>query len=134
LAPSTHPFEDPFITTDLRAWGVWNDLPSDSIFGGGNVFAVSLQARIAITDRLAFIATKDGYAHIDPANTAVFKNSGGALNIAAGFKYAVIDMREDNFDPNAERQDRAPRRGGPGLPGLRRRRHHPGHLDRVRDR
>jgi hypothetical protein len=90
-------FEDPFITTDIRAWGMWNDLPNGSIFGGGDVWAGAVQARIAITDRLAFIATKDGYAKIDPANTAVFNQSDGFLNITGGFKYAVIDMRDDNF-------------------------------------
>lgn len=90
-------FEDPFITTGVRAWGMWNDLPANSIFGGGDIFAAALHVRIAITDRLAFIATKDGYAHVDAANTAVFNNSGGALNITAGFKYALIDRREDDF-------------------------------------
>jgi len=90
-------FEDPFITTDIRAWGLWHDLPNSSIFGGGDVWAAAVQARIALTDRLAFIATKDGYTYMNPSNNAVFNNTDGFLNITAGFKYALIDMREDNF-------------------------------------
>jgi len=90
-------FEDPFITTDLRVWGMWHQFPNSSIFDGGDLWGVAAQLRVAITDRLAFIATKDGYAWLNPDNNAVFRNTNGFLNITGGFKYALIDWREHNF-------------------------------------
>jgi len=90
-------FEDPFITTEIRAWGRWHDIPNDSVLGGGDAWAAAVQARIALTDRLAFIATKDGYLYLDPDNEAIFHNTDGFMNVSAGFKYALIDMREDDF-------------------------------------
>lgn len=90
-------FEDPFITTGVRVWGVWHELPNGSIFGGGDIGAIAVHARIAITDRFAFIATKDGYAWVDPDNDAVFRDPNGFLNITGGFKYALIDWPEHNF-------------------------------------
>ena len=53
-------FEDPFITTGVYVWGLWHEFPHDSIFGGGkaitsnkggDVWAIAVQARLAITDR-----------------------------------------------------------------------------------
>jgi hypothetical protein len=99
VAPLAGPFlfEDPFITTGVSAWGLWHEFPNDSVFGGGDLWGAAVQARIAITDRLALIATKDGYVFLDPGNTAVFRESDGFLNITGGLKYALIDMPEENF-------------------------------------
>lgn len=94
---SPYLFEDPFITTGVQGVGIWHDFPGDSVFGGGDGWVAALQARVAITDRLALIATKDGYAFLDPANDAVFKDNDGFLDITAGLKYALIDMPEANF-------------------------------------
>jgi len=98
VAPVSAPylFEDPFITTGLSAWYLYHEFPNSSIFDGGHLNAIALQARVAITDRLAFIATKDGYVWMDP-DLGLVDNEQGFLNIAAGFKYALVDMREDNF-------------------------------------
>jgi hypothetical protein len=98
-------FEDPFITTGVYVWGLWQEFPNGSVFGGGSAisgdggdaWAIAVQLRLAITDRLAFIATKDGYAFLDPGANGVFKETDGFMNIAAGFKYALIDMPEENF-------------------------------------
>jgi hypothetical protein len=98
-------FEDPFITTGISVWGLWQEFPNNSIFGGGtavsgdggDAWAIAIQARLAITDRLAFIATKDGYTFLNPGADAVYKETDGFMNIAAGFKYALIEMPEDNF-------------------------------------
>lgn len=86
-------FEDPYITTELNLVGIYHGFPSDSVFNGGEAGVVALQARLALTDRLAFIATKDGYMINRPDHTWL-KNEEGFMDITAGFKYAVIDDRE----------------------------------------
>jgi hypothetical protein len=98
VAPISHPylFEDPFITTGIQAVGLWHEYPERSAMMGGEAWDVAVQARVALTDRLAFIATKDGYIWTKPDNPAL-KHDDGFANIAAGFKYALIDDRENNF-------------------------------------
>jgi len=98
IAPISAPFlfEEPFITTGLSAWYIYHEFPNSSALDGGHLNAMALQARVAITERLAFIATKDGYVWNDPGQN-LLDNEQGFLNIAAGFKYALVDMREDNF-------------------------------------
>jgi hypothetical protein len=56
---------------------------------------VALQARVALTDRLAFIATKDGYLWNSP-QLDLLEDDHGWLNIAGGFKYLLI--RDDRYD------------------------------------
>jgi hypothetical protein len=101
-------FEDPFITTGLYPYFVWHEYPSSSVMGGGELFAVAVQARLAITDKLAFIATKDGYVWNRPelelndvapgaGRSHVLPDTQGYLNIAAGLKYALIEDRENHF-------------------------------------
>lgn len=98
VAPITQPylFEDPFITTGINAVGIWHDYPDDSPLAGGHAWVVAAQARVALTDRLAFIATKDGYMWSKPGNQAI-DNEDGFTNIALGFKYALVNLREKNF-------------------------------------
>jgi hypothetical protein len=61
---------------------------------GGYVNLAALQLRLALTERLGFIATKDGYAdaHFDE----VLGDEDGFSNIAFGFKYAILS------DPESE--------------------------------
>jgi len=80
--------ETPFITTELRPLYAHHNIPSDFVTGGGNVDAVALQGRLAITDRLGLIATTDGYADVDFNN--VLEDADGFLDIAFGLKYALI--------------------------------------------
>jgi hypothetical protein len=89
-------FEDPFITTGAYLYYIWHEFPDRSALGGGDVSAVALQLRVALTDRLAFIATKDGYVWERP-NNPVLRDQQGWLNLAGGLKYALIDRPEDNF-------------------------------------
>jgi len=98
VAPISAPylFEDPFITTGLSAWYVHQRYPGGSIFDGGHLNGMALQARVAITDRLAFIATKDGFVWNSPGQNLV-DDDHGFVNIAAGFKYALVDLRERNL-------------------------------------
>lgn len=91
-------FEDPFITTSLNLVGVWNEYPSgsDTVFDGGHVWVAAAQARIALTDRLASIAAKDGYAFHRPGRN-ILPNGNGFVDISAGFKYALIQRKDKNF-------------------------------------
>jgi hypothetical protein len=99
VPPTSMPylFEDPFITTEISAHGLWHDFPTDSVFEGGEIWVAAVQARIAITDRLAFIATKDGYSWLRPDGDSQISSDQGFFDITAGFKYAAIVRPEDRF-------------------------------------
>ena len=79
--------ETPYITTELRPLYLHNEIPTGFVTHGGHIDAGAVEARIALTDRLGFIAPKDGYAHLH-FNKAL-KDTTGFENIAFGLKYAV---------------------------------------------
>jgi hypothetical protein len=99
IPPMTMPylFEEPFITTGLSGYSIWHEFPNESSFQGGDAWIIALQARIAITDRLALIATKDGYAFLQPDDDSELHDENGFFDISAGLKYALIDRPEDDF-------------------------------------
>jgi hypothetical protein len=88
-------FESPFNSSELRAIYLKHDFSDQSALGGGGVTVYALQARLAITDRLGFIATKDGYSEleIDGLNY----EDEGWNDLAAGFKYVVVADKETDF-------------------------------------
>lgn len=90
IEPVTQPtiFESPVIDTQVRPMHMIHGLPSDSVFAGGTVNITAVQARYAVDDRLAIIATKDGYIDLDPDAGS---HESGLADIAAGAKYVVID-------------------------------------------
>lgn len=86
-------FETPLNTTGLRFLYLYHGFPDDSQLQGGQVNVVAMQARVAITERLGFIATKDGYSWLD---TGIGINDDGWNDIAAGLKYAFyVDKEQD---------------------------------------
>lgn len=87
-------FETPFNDTGVRALYLRHNFSKSSALQGGNVTVYALQARAALTERLAFIATKDGYSEIE---TGAFGNDEGWNDIAAGLKYVAIADRADDF-------------------------------------
>ena len=89
VPPISNPLfnETPYITTELRAIYLHNDIPSSFVTDGGHIDAGAVEARLALTDRLGFIAPKDGYAQLH-FNKAL-KDTTGFENIAFGLKYAV---------------------------------------------
>lgn len=89
-------FEDPFVTTGLAGYYVYHEFPDDSALGGGDVQVAALQARLALTDRLGIIATKDGRAWVHP-ELPLLDDREGWMNIAGGLKYALAQSREDNW-------------------------------------
>lgn len=93
IEPVTNPlfFEDPLIHSEIRPLFLWHNIDKSFITGGGDVRVYAAQVRYAVTDRLAIIATKDGYIDLDPA---LGKSTDGWANLAAGLKYALIDDNE----------------------------------------
>ena len=94
VPPVTNPIfnETPFITTEVRPFYFFNRIPNDFVTDGGHAHLVALQLRLALTERLAFIATKDGYADI--YFDEVLEDEDGFANIALGFKYAFYSEPE----------------------------------------
>ncbi len=93
--PVTMPyyFEDPFINTDMRLIYVWHNVPEGSQLRGGEVQVWSAQIRVALTERLQFIATKDGYTKLQ---TGVTPDGDGWNDFAVGLKYAFwVDHDND---------------------------------------
>ncbi len=86
-------FESPFNDTGLRALYLKHDFSSGSTMQGGDVTIYAVQARLALTDRLAFIATKDGYSDM---NSGILQDEGWN-DLAAGFKYVAVADTKENF-------------------------------------
>lgn len=88
--------ETPYITTELRAIYLHQDIPNGFLTGGGNIDLGAAEIRVAITDRLGFIASKDGYADLDFKHT--LPDESGFANISAGLKYAIVsDPKTDTI-------------------------------------
>jgi hypothetical protein len=88
VTPVTNPvwFEDARITTEARFIAMYHEIDDDFITQGGDIQLYALQLRYAITDKLAFIAVKDGLVDFNPdAGNDQFDFA----DIAAGLKYQV---------------------------------------------
>ena len=85
-------FEDPFINTDLRAFILYHEFPRGSLLGGGDLVAQAVQARLALSERLQFIATADGYTTLETglADAGVLPDGDGWNDLAVGLKYAFF--------------------------------------------
>ncbi len=86
-------FESPFNDSGLRFLYLKHDFSDQSTLQGGDVQIYALQARLAITDRLAFIATKDGYSILDSG----IIDDEGWNDLAAGFKYVLHHDKEKQY-------------------------------------
>ncbi|MBK9385270.1 MAG: hypothetical protein IPN34_10695 [Planctomycetes bacterium] len=87
-------FEDPYINTEIRAIYLYHTFPKDTPLGRGDVQVAAIQARIAITDRLQFIATEDGYSWLD---TDAFGTDTGWMDLAMGLKFALLVDEDADF-------------------------------------
>jgi hypothetical protein len=83
-------FESPFNDTGLRALYLRHEFSEGSVLQGGDVTIYAVQARLALSERFAFIATKDGYSELD----AGIVEDEGWNDLAAGFKYVLVADRE----------------------------------------
>ena len=104
ISPVSNPifFEDPKITSEVHPFYMYHMLPNTIHFAGGGsaplggkVQVMAVQLRYAVNDRLAIIATKDGYIEFQPSQTLGHKYGWGDL--AAGLKYAVINDTENQL-------------------------------------
>jgi hypothetical protein len=95
IAPVTNPifFEDAVIRSEIRPIFAHHRI-DDGFLGGGEAQLYAMQIRWAVTDRLAIIATQDGY--LDVSNNAI-GNPNGWMDLALGVKYAVIDNEPAQF-------------------------------------
>lgn len=93
VRPLTSPYfhEDAFVTTDLRAWYLSHHFYGDTI--GGDADVIALQARVALTNELQFVAYKDGYMEFNDT----LGNESGWNDIAAGLKWAFLQDWERQF-------------------------------------
>jgi hypothetical protein len=105
VSPVTNPlfFEDPHIRTEIRPIFAYHRIGDDLLDGAGLVGVsegdaryYALQLRWAVTERLAIIATKDGYIDTDFENVPSLSNDGWA-DIAAGLKYALVKSDQHQF-------------------------------------
>ncbi len=96
ISPVTNPiyFEDAVIRSEIRPIYMHHRIDDDFITKGGDVNVWAIQARWAVTDRLAIIATKDGYISLNPG---AGDSQDGWADVALGLKYAVIDDRANEF-------------------------------------
>jgi hypothetical protein len=83
-------FESAGNDTGLRALYLRHEFAERSTLQGGDVTIYALQARLALTERLALIATKDGYSEFD----AGILEDEGWNDLAAGLKYVAVADRE----------------------------------------
>ena len=86
--------ETPYITTEVRFIHQYTEIPGSWASTGGEINLYAAQFGIALTERLGFIATKDGFANANFKNT--LNDEDGFANIAAGLKYAVYSNPDDN--------------------------------------
>ncbi len=95
ISPVANPFfhEDAVIRSEIRPVFVYHNI-DDRFLGGGDAQLYALQLRYALTDRLAIIATQDGYLNID--NDAI-GDPEGWMDLALGVKYALIDNEASQF-------------------------------------
>jgi hypothetical protein len=84
-------FESPFNNTSARFLYLHHSFADKSQLAGGDLNVYALQLRVALTERLGFIATKDGYSDL---NTGALPDNDGWNAVTAGVKYAFYVDRE----------------------------------------
>lgn len=96
ISPVTNPlfFEDANIATEVRPIFAQHYIPKSFITGGGDARLYAVELRYAVTERLAIIATKDGFIEFHPKT---IPHQDGWADLAAGVKYAWIRDVENHF-------------------------------------
>ena len=95
IAPVVNPifFESPLIQNEVRPLFAYHQLDKAFLGADVNVRVYAVQLRYAVNDRLAIIATKDGYMEFDPQAKGA-KTESGWNDLAAGLKYALYKNDE----------------------------------------
>ena len=96
IAPVTNPvfFESPIIQSEVRPVVMIHRADPGLLGVRTDVRLYAVQLRYAFTEKLAFIATKDGYVEVDPAGPA---HLDGWADLAAGLKYELFRNDERQF-------------------------------------
>ena len=76
-----------FIDTHVNIFYMWHEFPGGSALKGGDLQVWAMQAFIALTDRLQFTATSDGYSKI---RARALTPDEGWNDLALGLKYNVF--------------------------------------------
>lgn len=87
-------FESPFNYTGVRLIYLYNGFSDDCQLQGGQVNVAAAQVRVAITERWAFLATKDGYSWLD---AGIGIDNEGWNDLAAGVKYTFYADKETDL-------------------------------------
>ena len=97
--PLTSPYyhEDAFVTSDVRLWAVYQDFPNGGVIDGGSAKVYAAEVRLALTDKLQFIANKDGYVDFDAGLT----DESGWNDVAVALKYNFIQNWEKQLHVSA---------------------------------
>lgn len=86
-------FESPYNVSGPRLLFLHHQFSDGSQLQGGQVNVVAVQARLALSERWQFIATKDGYSWFD---SGIISNQEGWNDLAAGLKYVFyVDCEAD---------------------------------------
>lgn len=95
IGPISNPIlaKDPRSLTEARMLFIQDHIDQGNSVGG-NFQVYAMQVRVALTDRLTFIADKDGYVVLHPKAGG---NLDGWLNLNAGLKYVLIRDVENQF-------------------------------------
>lgn len=95
ISPVANPlfFESPLIQSEVRPIFIYHKIDDSFIGGYARVYAA--QIRYAVNDRLAIIATKDGFIQLRPKVSSL--RADGWADIGAGIKYALVDNQDDQF-------------------------------------
>jgi len=96
IVPVANPiyFESALVQSEVRPLFAYHRLDSGLLGVGADAQVYAVQLRYAINDRLAFIATRDGYTRIHLDNGTTLD---GWNDLAAGLKYAVIQDAANQF-------------------------------------
>ncbi|QDU45790.1 hypothetical protein Mal52_42860 [Symmachiella dynata] len=96
IEPTTNPvfFEDPRARTRVRGLFINQMIPEDSILQGGDFQVYAVQLSVALSDRFAVIANKDGYIKLQ---SDALPNNGGWADLATGVKYVMVRDVENQF-------------------------------------
>jgi hypothetical protein len=98
ISPVVNPifFESPLIQSEVRPLFAYHQFDKGLLGADVDVRVYAVQLRYAVNDRLALIATKDGYMEIDPQVRGA-KTQHGWNDIGAGLKYALYRNDEQQI-------------------------------------
>jgi len=97
IAPVANPilFESPTIGSEVRPLFLYHRLNDNFATQGGDVEVYALQFRLKLTEKLALIATKDGWIDFNPDKA--LSHESGFADIAAGLKYQLVNDEQNKF-------------------------------------